>query len=191
MQRLACHAVLVLDHAMLEQELEDLKPTDGLTGVANGRRLLEVLEYEIQRHRHSGRPLTVMLLDVEGLSGINRSYGRSYGNHILRKLAVLVEESVRPIDVVARCGLDEFAVVLPETDEEEALDLAERLQERVLTVEFAGGAVGLSIGIGHASPTESLTAEALMRRGEHALQEAKRQDRDRSALGVGSSRLRR
>ncbi|MBV9280141.1 MAG: diguanylate cyclase, partial [Chloroflexi bacterium] len=78
MERLARQALLVLDHALLLEKLESLEVTDGLTGVANHRRLLEVLDYEMQRHRYVGRWLSVLLLDVEGLDGINRSYGRHY-----------------------------------------------------------------------------------------------------------------
>lgn len=182
MQRLARHVLLVLDHALLLEHIEQLEVTDGLTGVANQRRLLEILEYEMQRHKHSGQSLALLVLDVEGLDGINRSYGRSYGNHILQKLAAMLQQMVRPIDVVARCGLDEFAVVLPETDDEEALALAERLRERVQGLRFAGGTVDMSVGVAYVSPDETLMAESFLHRGEQALQQAKRQERGWNAL---------
>jgi len=182
MLRIARQALLVLDNALLVQQLENLETTDRLTGVLNHRRLLEILEYEMLRHQHGGRPLALMLLDVEGLNSINRSYGHRYGNHILQKLAGLLRATVRPVDMVARCGLDEFAVVLPETDEEQGAMVSEHLRERLLAVEFAGGAVDVTVGVAHVNPDEALTAEGLLRRGEQALQETKRQQRGFSAL---------
>jgi diguanylate cyclase (GGDEF)-like protein len=180
--RLSRQALLVLDHALLTQQVEGLEVTDALTGVATHRRLLDVLEYEIERHRYTGSTLTLMVVDVEGLAGINRSYGNQYGDHLLTKLAGLIGDVVRPVDVVARCGLDEFAVVLPETREEEGRELADELRERVRSVTFAGDAVQISIGTTHARPSEALTAETLLRRAEQALQDAKRQERDWNAL---------
>jgi diguanylate cyclase (GGDEF)-like protein len=185
MQQLAQQALLVLDHALLLEQVESMTVADGLTGLANHHRLLEILDYEIRRHRYLGKRLALILLDVEGLDGINRSYGHQYGDHILTKLAGLLREAVRPIDLVARCGMDEFAVVLPEAGEEAAEELAERLRERVLSSHFAGGSVSVCAGVAHLKPGETLSAEAFLQRAEHALHEAKRQERDWEALWLG------
>ena len=192
MMRLARQVLLVLDHARLLQQLESVEVMDGLTGIANHRRMLETLEYEMRRHRYDERRLALVVLDIEGLDGINRNYGRRYGNHILKKLATLLQEVVRPIDTVARYGLDEFALILPGMDEEEGRELAERLRAELVTMEFAGGAVGVSIGVAQASPTETLTAESFLLRGERALLEAKRHERDwRAMLKPGGTRAAR
>jgi diguanylate cyclase (GGDEF)-like protein len=144
----------------------------------------------MRRHRYSGTWLALLMVDVEGLDSINRSYGRRYGNHILQKLAGLLQASVRPIDIVARAGLDEFAVVLPEMTEEEGQQLAEELHRRFQALEFAGGAVGLTACATHVRPDETLTAEAFLRRGEGALHEAKRYERGWSTLwGTAARRL--
>ena len=188
MMRLMNQILLVLDHALLLKRVENLEMVDRLTGAANLRRLLETLEYEMQRHRFAGKRLALLVLDVEGLDSINRTYGRCYGNHILEKLAGLVRSSVRPIDTVARYGLDEFAVILPEMNEEEGRELAEQLHQRVLAVEFAGGEIGLSAGVAHVKPDETLTPEAVVWRAEQALHEAKRQERDWSALWQAGNR---
>lgn len=181
MLRLVRQAVLVLDHALALEMLDSLEMTDALTGVANHRRLMELLEYEIARHRYSGRRLSLLLLDVDGLGAINRSYGNRYGNHILQRIAGLLQAAVRPIDLVARSGLDEFAVIMPETVED-GRELAERLREEVLRAQFAGGTVSVSVAMAHVKPDEHLTAESVLRRAELKLHEAKRQDRDWSAL---------
>jgi diguanylate cyclase (GGDEF)-like protein len=179
--RVVEQVALVLDHVLLLEQIEHLETIDRLTGLVNHRRLLDLLDYEMQRHRFAGKRLALLLFDVEGLDGINRSYGRRYGNHILQKLAALIKETARPIDVIARSGLDEFAVMLPETDDEEAVQWLDTLRERLLTVEFAGGDVGLSAAVTHIKPGEMLTPESFLRRAEQALREAKRQQRDWTA----------
>jgi diguanylate cyclase (GGDEF)-like protein len=190
MLRLVRQIALVVDHALLSKQVEDLEATDRLTGVTSQRRLLEILEYEMPRHRHTGHRLSVMMIDVEGLDRINRSYGRQYGNHILQRLAGMLKDVVRPIDIVARCGLDEFTVLLPESDGDDAERLAERVRERIETAEFAGGTVGLSTGVAHARPDETLSADGLLRRAENALAASKRQDRTLSALVSRQRRVR-
>lgn len=189
MLRLVQQAVLVLDHALLLEKIEHLEVEDQLTGVLNQHRLLEVLEYEMRRHRFTGKWLALSMIDVEGLDSINRSYGRRYGNHILQKLAGMLQSSVRPIDVVARHGHDEFAVVLPEMTEEDGRRLVEELHERFGAMEFAGGEVRLTAGTAHVKPDETLTAEAFLRRGEQALHEAKRYERGWSTMWGSSARL--
>lgn len=178
LQRLSEQTLLVLDHALLLQQLEGLETRDRLTGIANQRQLVDVLDYEIRRHRYLGRHLALVVLDVEGLDKINRSFGRKYGNHILQKLAGLIRESVRPIDVVGRYEADEFAVVLPETDADGAISCAQLLTERLATVEFAGGEIGVTAGSAHAKPGDSPTPDELLQRAERSLHEAKRQQRN-------------
>jgi diguanylate cyclase (GGDEF)-like protein len=186
MLRLARQAALVLDHALLVRDREELDSTDPLTGAGSARRLLEVLEYELLRHRHSGRELSLALVDIEGLDRINRLYGHQYGNHILQRLADLLGETVRPIDVVARRGADEFAVVLPEAGDDDAELLAEEIRERILSVEFAGGAIGVSVSVAQARAEEMLGAEDLLWRAEQMLDDAKRQNRSQQALRARS-----
>ncbi len=189
MRRLVQQTLLVLDHALLLETIEQLEVEDQLTGVINQHRLLEILEYEMRRHRFTGKWLALSMIDVEGLDSINRSYGRRYGNHILQKLAGMLQSSVRPIDVVARHGHDEFAVVLPEMTEEDGRRLVEQLHERFGAMEFAGGEVRLTAGTAHVKPDETLTAEAFLRRGEQALHEAKRYERGWSTMWESGARL--
>lgn len=191
MLRVARQIILVIEHALLQRRIERMETTDALTGLPNYRRLLDILQYEMQRHRHSGRKLSILLLDVEGLRAINRSYGNSYGDHILIKLAGLIRDALRPIDMVARCGLDDFAVVLPETEDDDAARIAEDLRERVEEVRFAGGAIALSTGLTQFNGEEHLSAEHLLSRAESALYDAKRHERGWRALSHRRATLRR
>lgn len=175
-------AALVLDYALVLRQIEDMEVTDSLTGVTNQRRLLEVLEYELHRHRYSSGRLGIAIVDVEGLAAINRSYSHQYGNHVLQRLARVLRDLARPIDIVARCGTDEFVVVMPESSEDDGELLAERVRSRVAGMEFAGGDIGISIGFIQARPEEGLGAEELLRRAEQELRETKRLERNRSVL---------
>lgn len=175
-------ASLVLDHALLLRQIEDMEVTDPLTGVTNQRRLLEVLEYELHRHRYSSGRLGLAIVDVEGLAAINRSYGHQYGNHVLRRLAAVLRDLVRPIDIVARGDTDEFVVVMPESSADDGDELAERMRARVAGMEFAGGDIGISVGFIQARPDESDGAEVLLRRAEEELQATKRLERNRAVL---------
>lgn len=182
MLRVARQVVLVVEHALLQRRIESLETTDPLTGLPNYRRLLDILQYEIQRHRHSGGRLSVLALDVVGLRAINRTHGNSYGDHILIKLGHLIRSAVRPIDMVARSGLDDFAVVLPETGEDEARRIGDALRAQVEDVRFAGGAITLSVGVAQVKGDEHLSPEEALARAETALHEAKQQDRGWRAL---------
>jgi diguanylate cyclase (GGDEF)-like protein len=175
-------AALVLDHALLLRQIEDMEVTDSLTGVTNQRRLLEILEYELHRHRYSSGRLGLAIVDVEGLAAINRSYGHQYGNHVLRRLAEVLRDVVRPIDIVARCGTDEFVVVMPESAADDGDLLEERVRTRVAGMEFAGGDIGISVGFIQARPEEAYSAEELLRRAQEELRETKRLERNRAVL---------
>jgi diguanylate cyclase (GGDEF)-like protein len=182
LSRLIHQALLVLDHALLARHVDHLRSDDALTGLLTHARLLEILEGELARHRQFGRSLALVMIDIDGLDAINRSYGRRYGNHVLQKMAAMLQALVRPVDVLARSGFDEFAVVLPEVDGEEVGPIAENLSERLMAMEFAGGEVRVTVGAAHARPDELLAAEDLLRRGESALYASKRHSRAAAAL---------
>jgi diguanylate cyclase (GGDEF)-like protein len=177
LSRLVQQAMLVLDHALLLARVDELRSDDMLTGLLNHTRLMETLEREITRHRYFGRVLALVMIDVDGLDAINRSYGRRYGNHVLQKLATILRDTSRPVDTVARCGLDEFAVLLPETTDDEVEQFAQALSEKLIGLDFAGGEVRVTIGMTQMRPDEHLAAEDLLRRGEQALHVSKRQSR--------------
>jgi diguanylate cyclase (GGDEF)-like protein len=137
--------------------------SDPLTGLANYRRLLDVLENETERTDRTGRPFAVLLLDLDGLKTINDSYGHLVGSRAICRLADILRVHCRAIDTAARYGGDEFALVLPETQEEEA----HRVADRIRTV-LAGddepprlsASIGISVYSGGGERIEKLLSEA-------------------------------
>ena len=114
-----------------EDHLRHLAATDALTGLANYRRLSEILESEIKRSERTARAFAVLLFDLNGMKRINDSHGHLAGNRALCRLADIFRSSCRSIDTAARYGGDEFAIVLPETGPIEASAVGRRICERL------------------------------------------------------------
>lgn len=114
------------------RQLIDLSNRDGLTGIANRRRFDEALEKEYARIRRSGSQLSVILLDIDHFKAYNDYYGHVTGDECLRKCGAMLEESVsRSVDLAARYGGEEFACLLPDTNLQGAVTVAERIQQRI------------------------------------------------------------
>jgi diguanylate cyclase (GGDEF)-like protein len=155
-----------------QRELELLAVRDPLTGVGNYRLLSERLEYEIRRHRRSGGSLTVMLLDLDGFKEINDTLGHLTGDRVLHEVAAALAGTVRAQDTLARQGGDEFSILAPDTDEEQAGRLAVRVREAVRAATHGS----LTTSIGWVSyPTGSEDPEMLLTLADSNLRYAKRQ----------------
>jgi diguanylate cyclase (GGDEF)-like protein len=153
----------LLDNARLFEQVSHLAVSDPLTGLANYRRLLDVLETETERTNRNGRPFAVLLLDLDGLKKINDTHGHLVGSHALNRLAHILRIHCRAIDTAARYGGDEFALVLPETSHEEAERVANRIRA-VLSSDLEQPQLSASIGIaiynGHGERIEKLLSDA-------------------------------
>ena len=153
----------LLDNARLFEQVSHLAVSDPLTGLANYRRLLDVLEAETERTNRNGRPFAVLLLDLDGLKKINDTYGHLVGSHALNRLAHILRIHCRAIDTAARYGGDEFALVLPETLQDEAERVANRIREVMASDPDhprLSASIGISIYNGHGERIEKLLSDA-------------------------------
>jgi diguanylate cyclase (GGDEF)-like protein len=153
----------LLDNARLFEQVHHLAVSDPLTGLPNYRRLLDVLENETERTDRTGRPFSVLLLDLDGLKLINDSYGHLVGSRAICRLADVLRIHCRAIDTAARYGGDEFALVLPESQEEEARRVADRIREVMANddeVPRLSASIGISVYHGGGERIEKLLSEA-------------------------------
>jgi diguanylate cyclase (GGDEF)-like protein len=170
--------------AQANRQLEVLSSTDALTGLANRRHFATAMEQEWRRSLRSGRPLSVVMVDVDHFKRYNDTFGHPQGDECLRQVAGALRTDVRAADVVCRYGGEEFATILPETDRAGALAFAERARHSVLALNLAhpAGATGLvtvSVGLASTVPSPVDTCVALVERADRALYEAKKAGRNR------------
>ncbi len=164
-------ASVVGERRRMEAQLRQLSVSDPLTGLANYRQLITVLEGEIRRSQRTERPFALVLLDLDGLKKINDRHGHLVGSRALCRLAAALRGASRAVDTPARFGGDEFALVLPETDEAEAWHVAQRVVER-LPRDGEKPRISASSGVA-VYPGDGDTVEALILVADRALYEMK------------------
>jgi diguanylate cyclase (GGDEF)-like protein len=172
----------VTDLVRNAEQLEKLATTDGMTGLHNRRQFMKLAEAEWGRFQRHGRPLSLLMLDVDFFKSINDRFGHDLGDQVIAHIAALCREDRRVSDIVARIGGEEYALLLPETPIEAAYAVAERLRRNVevsaLLSNSKGLAVTVSIGVAEAGPGMSGIVD-LMKVSDRALYEAKRTGRNR------------
>jgi diguanylate cyclase (GGDEF)-like protein len=178
----ASQATVAIDNVLLHEEAQRLSITDGLTGLWNYRYFTMTIGKEIERSARFGRPLALLMLDLDLFKSVNDTYGHQRGDTVLVELAARVRGQVRDVDTVARYGGEEVVVILPETDEAGAVQAAERICDAVRRRPFgeAGeGAIEVTVSIGAAVfPAHGASSSTLLRRADEALYEAKHAGRD-------------
>ncbi len=164
-------AAVVAEHKHAEGQLREMATTDPLTGLANYRRLLEVLKIEIARSNRTGRPFAVLFVDMNGLKKLNDKYGHLAGSRALCRIADTLRQSCRQIDTPARFGGDEFALVLPETGEAGGQVVLRRINDK-LGAESGTPAVAVSGGVA-VFPRDGDSPTLLLRAADKLLYRAK------------------
>lgn len=154
--------------------------TDALTGLPNRRAFLERLGQEHDRSRRYPQPVSVLMLDVDGLKTINDRGGHAAGDAALRAIGDAIRGGLRAVDTGCRFGGDEFAVMAPEAEKPAARVLAERIRSLAEDMSLPGGLrVTVSLGVACAAPREAWTPAGILDRADRALYEAKRTGRNR------------
>lgn len=171
-------AAVVLERRRVEGQLRHLSVSDPLTGLANYRQLVAVLEGEIRRSQRTERPFALLFLDVDGLKKINDRHGHLVGSRALCRVAEVLRLSCRAVDTAARFGGDEFTLVLPETDEAAARQVRQRVWERVAR-DREKPRISASLGVA-VYPRDGETAEALLGAADRVLYEMKARGRGKS-----------
>lgn len=179
---IAAHAVVALDNARLHRIVRHQALVDGLTGLANRRHAQHSLETELARAARFGGNLAVVLCDIDDFKEVNDRHGHLAGDDVLRELASVLEATVRTVDVAARWGGEEFALILPGTDAAGGAQLAERaraaLADRtILTQE--GVPIRVTASFGVASWPEHGEGDELLEAADSALYEAKNRGKNR------------
>ena len=157
----------LLDQARLFEQVRSMAVSDSLTGLANYRRLISVMEAEVDRSRRTQRPFSIVLLDMDGLKTINDHYGHLTGSRALVRIGKILRNHSRAIDTAARYGGDEFALVLPEAPKDIAARIVSRIRER-LSSEPEHPVLSVSAGVA-AFPEDGDTPEKLLGAADRAL----------------------
>jgi diguanylate cyclase (GGDEF)-like protein len=186
LQTLANQAVIAIENAEAYEATRQLATTDSMTGVANHREFQARLDRELQRARRSREPLALLMCDLDHFKRINDTAGHPAGDAVLRYLTQeILTPMVRPKDMVARYGGDEFVIMLRGVDGRTAAGIAERIRQAFAAqpLVYEGKMLGnLSLSLGLATfPRDGETRESLIQAADQALYVAKRNGRNRVA----------
>lgn len=177
--------ILRLDRQNLRRHadhLRELASKDFLTNISNRREFFHLAGRELSRARREAVPLSLLMLDIDHFKRINDTYGHSNGDIVLRDLAGLTREHLREFDIFARVGGEEFAILLPNSPAQQAIETAERLRKLIGRTPFilgSGQRISFTVSIGHAQWDGSSDLDALIEKADSALYTAKRDGRNR------------
>ncbi len=184
------------DKRALEEELRRLSVTDDLTGLYNQRFFYATLSREVEAARRYGTPLAMLLLDLDHFKQYNDTYGHLEGDRVLRRFALTVQAAVRATDLACRYGGEEFVVLLPHTDLEEALVVAERIRAGVEELEFYPVVPGqgqrkarITVSVGAALFATGGDMNELVRQADVAMYGAKEAGRNRVGFYCGEGEV--
>jgi diguanylate cyclase (GGDEF)-like protein len=186
LQYLAGQAAVSIENVSLHETVQRQAVTDELTGLFNHRHLQEVLAAEVERTRRFDQQLGLIMLDIDDFKRVNDSHGHLQGDLVLREVARVLRETAREIDIPARYGGEEMAVVLPQTDMQGAFRFAERVRRRIERLDLPlldrSGTLHITASLGVAAIPGSAapTKDALVGAADAALYRAKREGKNRT-----------
>ena len=179
---MASQAGIIIENARLYSQAITWANTDGLTELYNHRHFHERLDQEIARGSRFGAIFSLIMLDLDHFKTFNDNYGHLAGDEVLRKIGRCIEGSVRSVDMAFRYGGEEFTVILPETQLDDAFKVAERIRKSIETKANSGTMpVTASLGIS-TWPADGMTKEDLISRADAALYQAKQMGRNHTCL---------
>jgi diguanylate cyclase (GGDEF)-like protein len=181
-EAVAPYAALHLDHAAQFGRMRETAESDGLTGLRNRRAFDSALQQETMRAVRTGRPLSLLMIDIDHFKSVNDRFGHEAGDEVLRRVAGILRHCVREVDVAARFGGEELAVLLPETPLRPAREIAERVRSTIETAVLTsnGREISVTVSIGLASMPETVAkGTELVSVADAALYTAKREGRNR------------
>jgi diguanylate cyclase (GGDEF)-like protein/PAS domain S-box-containing protein len=179
----AQQATIAMRNAQLFAEAQHLATIDALTGLCNRRAFFEQVQREFERSRRYDHLLSLLMLDIDHFKQINDTYGHAAGDQVLRTVAYECRSLLRTLDIIGRYGGEEVIMALPETDEKNAQQVAERLRQHLAQTVVSADAhevrISVSLGVATSNNVEQLTLEALINRADQALYAAKQSGRNR------------
>ncbi|MSP62543.1 MAG: GGDEF domain-containing protein [Myxococcales bacterium] len=157
------------------EEIYRLTTIDGLTQIYNKRYFLEMLEREISRAKRYHRGISLLIFDIDHFKNINDTHGHLAGDHVLKQLSTVVKNKIRREDVLARYGGEEFAIILPEIDVTSGLALGEKLRKLIekSPFKFEETKIPVTVSVGVAGAGDGDNSEALIKRADDKMYEAK------------------
>ena len=172
-----------------EKNLQHLAVTDPLTGLFNRRHFLNIAERELQLSRRYSKPIAFLMLDLDRYKFFNDTYGHAAGDNLMKLVISVCSQNLRNTDVFSRYGGDEFYIMLPETNQEQACNLAERLREAVRNtpIDLGGTEIRMTMSIGISATNgseQNISLNDLLERADAAMYKAKESGRDRIWLHV-------
>ena len=171
-----------------EQQMELLATTDTLTKLFNRRKMLELIEQEVIRYQRDKKSFLLVITDIDHFKKFNDDYGHDCGDYVLEQVSLLMKESLRQQDVVARWGGEEFLIMLPETEMEGGIQAIEKLRETLANrvYQYAGNSFSVTMTFGVTAYDGSCDVDTCIKRADEVLYAGKRGGRNRVVSTLGT-----